>query len=101
MLIVSIKFTNDTTVVVALFFFMNFIGMEEVSLITFLIKNRILTQVVFPTGQERIIPAERLLEHTRFEEEDVSESNKTTAMFFRSYIKEIAEKKEGTACTCL
>ena len=78
---------------------MNFIGMKEVSLITFLIKNRILTQVVFPTDQERIIPAERLLEHTRFEE-DVSESNKTTAMFFRSYIKEIAERKEGTAHVC-
>ncbi|CAB3995641.1 E3 ubiquitin- ligase UPL2-like [Paramuricea clavata] len=72
-------------------------GMEEVSLITFLIKNRILTQVVFPTDQERIIPAEHLLEHTRFEEEDVSESNKTTAMFFRSYIKEIAERKEDGA----
>ncbi len=58
-----------------------------------------LTQVVFPTDKERIIPAESLLQHSSFEE-DASAYNKIIAMFFRKYIKEIEVKKAGSEHVC-
>ena len=69
--------------------------MEEVSLVRFLTENHVLLPVVFPTDKERVIPAEALLDHMRFEDVDAPDSNRTTAMFFQRYIKELEDRKEG------
>ena len=48
--------------------------MEEVSLVRFLTENHVLLPVVCPTDKKRVIPAEALVNHMRFENVDAAES---------------------------
>ena len=81
--------------------------MEEVSLVWFLIENRILLPVVFPTGKEPVIPAKTLLDHMHFEDVDAAESNKTTTTFFKAMLmnwkieRKVFSKKMCCLFVCL
>ena len=66
--------------------------MEEVSLVRFLTEKHVLLPVVCPTHKKRVIPAEALVDHIRFENVDAAES---TVMFFQSYIQELEDSKKG------
>ena len=65
------------------------IGMDEVSLTTFLRTNPSLIKVVFPREAERVILADEVKELINFEDRSENEQNGRTAEFYESYIDEL------------
>ena len=65
------------------------IGMDEVSLTTFLRTIPSLIKVVFPREAERVILADEVKELMTFEDRSENEQNGRTAEFYESYIDEL------------
>ena len=65
------------------------IGMDEVSLTTFLRRTPSLIKVVFPREAERVILADEVKELMTDEDRGENEQNGRTAEFYESYIDEL------------
>jgi hypothetical protein len=71
------------------------VGMDEVSLVSYLKKNQYLAMVVFPSEADRYIVASEVLELVAFEDKEKSEGTKRTAEFFTQYVKELESRPDG------
>ncbi len=77
-------------------FFLCTVGMDEVSLISYLKKNQYLAMVVFPSESDRCIVASEVLDLVAaFEDKEKSEDTKRTAEFFTQYVKELESRPDG------
>lgn len=66
------------------------------SLCRFLIKCPLLTALVFPFENERIVSASDVIQCMQFEDKDERDANRKTADFFCAYVKDMEARNEGT-----
>ena len=73
--------------------------MNEVSLQRYLTRLPSLTEVVFPSEEERFISAAEFKQSIDYEEKEVCQANVLAAEFLLQYLDEIETRKEGAVKT--
>lgn len=77
------------------------LGMNDVSLQTFLHRQPTMAKLIFPTASEKLITAEDFVDKITYEDKESDERNGRVSEFLLEYIREIETRKEGTNNLCL
>ena len=70
--------------------------MNEISLQRYLTRLPSLTEVVFPSEEERFISAAEFKQSIDYEDEEACQANVLAAEFLLQFLDEIETRKEGT-----